>query len=229
MATTAQAATTRIGRSSVVLLLVNLLPLGGVLFLDWDVGALVVLYWAENLVVGAYNLLKMATVAGPMAVFPGLFFLIHYGGFCAVHGLFILTLLLGGSPNVGDEPPWPLFLVFVQLLVQVVEAVLAQAPPAWLLAVGGLVISHGYSFVTNFLLGGEREQATIRTLMSAPYRRIVVLHVAVIAGGFGVMALGEPLVLLLALVALKTVTDIALHRREHRPTANIDSENMAAR
>ena len=198
------------------------------LFLGWDVGALVVFYWSENLVIGAYNLLKMAAVAGPKAIFPGTFFLIHYGGFCAVHGFFILAMLLDESASLG-EATWPLFLVFVQLLLQVIDRVLAQAPPAWLLAFLGLLITHGYSFVTNFLAGGERERATIPSLMAAPYRRIVVLHVAVIAGGFGVAALGEPLVLLIALVALKTVADLALHRREHRVPVNIDSENMAAR
>ncbi len=36
--------------SLVVLVLVNLLPLAGVLFFDWDVAALVILYWSENLV-----------------------------------------------------------------------------------------------------------------------------------------------------------------------------------
>ena len=218
----------RVQRSGVLLLAGNLLPLLGVLFLGWDVGALVVFYWSENLVIGAYNLLRMAVVGGLKALFYCFFFLIHYGGFCAVHGFFILSMLLDESASLG-EADWPLFLVFLQLLLQVIQQVLAQAPPAWLLAFLGLLITHGYSFVTNFLLGGERERATIQSLMSAPYRRIVVLHVAVIAGGFGVAALGEPLVLLIALVALKTVADITLHRREHRRPVNIDSENMAAR
>jgi ABC-type multidrug transport system permease subunit len=80
----------------------------------------------------------------------------------------------------------------------------------------GLLISHGYSFVSNFLLGGEREQASTRDLMSAPYKRIVILHVAIIAGGFAVAALGQPLVLLIVLIALKLVLDIALHRQERR-------------
>ena len=196
-----------------LLIAVNLLPVFGVLFFGWDVGALVVLYWSENLILGAFTLLKMASVAGVMATFPGLFFLIHYGGFCAVHGLFILMLLLGGA-DMGNLS-WPFFLVFVELLLNVIEQVLALAPAEWVVAFIGLVISHGYSFVANFVLGGERDRATVRELMAAPYKRIVILHISVIAGGFGISALGAPLVLLLALVALKIVVDIALHRREH--------------
>lgn len=178
-----------------------------------------VLYWSENLIIGFYNLLKMLFVGGLHAVFPALFFLLHYGGFCAVHGFFIVGLLLEQPPPMGDDPSWPLFLVFFQLLFQVLEQVLAQAPPEWIVAFIGLVISHGYSFISNFLLGDERGQASARSLMAAPYRRIVILHVAIIAGGFAVMALGQPLPLLIVLVALKLALDIALHRRERQRNA----------
>ena len=43
----------------VVLVAGNLVPLFGVLFLDWDVGAIVTLYWAENVVIGGITILKM--------------------------------------------------------------------------------------------------------------------------------------------------------------------------
>jgi len=55
--------------------------------------------------------------------------------------------------------------------------------------------------------------------MMAPYGRIVVLHVAILIGGFGAMALGEPLVVLLALVLLKTFMDYKLHLKEHQTYA----------
>ena len=53
--------------------------------------------------------------------------------------------------------------------------------------------------------------------MQQLYKRIVLLHVAIIAGGFGVMALGSPLPLLVLIVIGKIALDIHLHRREHRP------------
>jgi hypothetical protein len=199
-----------------LLVLVNLLPIGGVLFFGWDVAAIVVLYWAENLVIGFYNILRMLRVAGFSGLFPALFFLIHYGGFCAVHGLLLSSLLLDAAPAGDDDLSWPFFFVFLELLVNVMRDVLAQAPPAWVLGVLGLMISHGYSFVTNFLVGGEWQQATIPSLMSAPYKRIVVMHMAVIAGGMAVASLGEPLLLLLILVVLKTLMDVKLHLRERK-------------
>ena len=203
--------------SLVFLIAANLLPIAGVLLFDWDVASLVILYWSENLVIGFYNLLKMATAHGLRAVYPGLFFLFHYGAFCAVHGLFIVSLLL--DQDAMREPTWPFLLAFLEMLLNVIELILLQAPPAWIIAFIGLMISHGYSFVSNFLLAGERYRVSIGDLMSAPYRRIVALHVAIIAGGFGIVALGQPLVLLLALVVLKTAIDIKLHQREHARAA----------
>jgi len=70
--------------------------------------------------------------------------------------------------------------------------------------------------VQNFFLGGERERTVIGKLMAAPYARIVVLHLAIILGGFAIMAMGQPIAMLLVLVLLKIAVDVVLHRREHR-------------
>jgi hypothetical protein len=91
-----------------------------------------------------------------------------------------------------------------------------------------LLASHGISFFVNFLgRAGVRSGQRTKDLMSAPYSRVVVLHLTVLFGGFGVMALGEPWYALAILVLVKLGIDIAAHRREHRrlqaqqePTAN---------
>lgn len=213
--------------SLALLVLVNLLPLLGVLLLQWDVASLVILYWSENLVIGFYTLLKMMLKSPVGGLFSSLFFSIHYGGFCAVHGLFILTMLINPDAEFLKGDHWPLFLVFIQLLLDVSRQVLAAAPPAWLVAFGGLALSHGASFVANFLVGGERERASINQLMAAPYGRIIVMHVAVLVGGFGVVALGQPLPMLLALVLLKLAVDVQLHRREHRKLRAVPASEHA--
>ena len=205
--------------SLLFLVLVNLLPLGGVVFFGWDVAALVILYWSENLVLGFYTLLKMLVKSPLGGLGTGLFFCIHYGGFCAGHGIFIMAILVDDKfdPMPGD--PWPFFLVFPQLLLNVVRQVLAYAPPEWLIAFAALFLSHGMSFVLNFLLGGERDELSLKQLMAAPYGRIMILHIAIIFGGVGVMALGQPVAMLVILVLLKLVLDVKLHLREHRRTA----------
>ena len=194
----------------------NLLPLLGVMAWGWDVGALVVLYWSENLIIGAYTLVKMLVHSPLKGLLNGAFFVVHYGGFCAVHGVFVLALALEQEPSFLEGPTWPLFLVFVQLLIDVVRQVLSLAPPEWLAAFAALAVSHGISLAANYFRGGEFREQDGKKLMTAPYKRIVVLHLAIIAGGFGVAALGSPMPLLVLLVALKLGLDLWLHDREHR-------------
>lgn len=191
--------------SLLFLVLVNMLPLAGVLFFHWDVAALVLLYWSENLVLGFYTLLKMLVKGRLAALGRCLFFCLHYGIFCAVHGVFIVTMLLDGELDPAAGGP-------LEMLRQLV----AYAPPQWLLAFAALFISHGISFVLNFMQGPEREELSLKQLMAAPYSRIVVLHIAIIIGGLGVMALGQPVAMLAVLVLLKIALDVILHLREHR-------------
>ena len=202
----------------------NLIPLVGVFFFDWEVGPILLLYWSENLVVGGYNVLKVMVRPAEHPIvywgrlFSSAFFCFHYGAFCGIHGFFLLAFL--DSDSVGDilsGSDWPFFLVFVQVLVQTIQTVWSLHRDVltwpWL----ALVVSHGISFVQNFLIKEECRHATTEQLMQQPYKRIVLLHVAIIAGGFGVIALGSPLPLLVLIVIGKIALDIHLHRREHRP------------
>jgi hypothetical protein len=211
------------------LVFANLLPLGGVLLLHWDVGAIVVLYWTENLIIGLYTLLKMLLTGGRAALGLMLFFCLHYGGFCAIHGVFVLELtqFAGEISSTLPVTSWPGPLGLLQRLVYFGRQLLDAAPPAFSWACIALLLSHGVSFVVLFLWQGEYRRTTVKALMSAPYKRIVVLHIAVIAGGFLVVGLGQPLGLLLALVALKTAMDIMLHNRSHRAVAAGDAASAA--
>ncbi len=79
-------------------LMVDLLPVIAVLFFGWQAVPLVALYWLENLVIGAFTILRMlGTVANNAvnlagAAFMVPFFTVHYGMFCFGHGIFLRTL-----------------------------------------------------------------------------------------------------------------------------------------
>jgi hypothetical protein len=45
------------------------------------------------------------------------------------------------------------------------------------------------------------------------------MHIAILAGGFLVIAIGSPAPLLVVLVVLKTILDVNLHNREHKKAA----------
>lgn len=174
-----------------LLIAANTLPLLGVLFWAWDSASVVVFFWAENLIIGLFNVVKMLSFGSAQGLFLALFFTVHYGGFTVGHGLFIAQLFgLEASSDLALDALW--FWGFV-----------------------GLVISHGGSLLLNFFLGGERARTTPAGLMAAPYKRIVILHVTIIVGGMGVEALGSPLPLLVLLVLLKVAVDLRGHLREH--------------
>ncbi len=76
-------------------LAIDLLPLIAIFGFGWGIDELVVFYWIENVVIGAAVWLRMAAT-GVGARKPGVLFLIpfftvHYGVFCAVHGIFIMS------------------------------------------------------------------------------------------------------------------------------------------
>jgi len=193
--------------SLIALILANAFPIAGVLFLGWSVFPLLLLYWLENVVVGAFNVGKLLLAqprepvywAGKVLFVP--FFVVHFGMFTYVHGMLVLALF---GPK-GTQP----------------FDMLATVPPAiranhlgW--AVVGLVASHGFSFVWNYLRNGEYQRASLNALMMQPYGRVVVLHLTVLFGGWIVVTLGSPLLALVLLVVIKTAVDLGAHRAERR-------------
>ncbi len=208
-------------RSSVWLLVAaNLVPIAGVAFLGWRVHEIVFLYWIENLVIGAVNVLRMR-IAVPDTL-PDLakrgidtsasdltlaklmliaFFLAHYGAFCFGHGTFLASMF---PPGEGGRRFGSLGGVLGHMLTD----------PFTLIAIIAIVVSHAYSYFHNYLGRGEYLRANLGDLMTRPYKRIVVTHVFIIAGGFLAMGLQSQLVAMLVFIALKIGFDVYFHRRE---------------
>ena len=201
----------------------NLIPLAGVFFFGWDVTFIVLLYWIENLIAGFYNILKMVllkvdhTVENASKLFIIPFFCVHYGGFCAGHGFFLIHFFkigTGSSPFDNGSAWWGPF-IFIQLLFSVIAKIWASKPPEMIWAVVGLTISHGISFWENYILGQEYKTSTLKKLMHQPYQRIIVMHIAIIASGIFIMKLNSPLPLLIILILLKIFFDLYLHKKSH--------------
>jgi len=206
----------------IALVAANLIPFWGVVFWGWDAFNMVLLYWSENIAVGFYNILKMAFAKvnkpvehlGKLFMIP--FFTVHYGGFCAVHGFFVLMLFGKGDGGSLQGNSWPCFFVFLQMLLNVLKHIYSIMPQAMLYAMGALFVSHGVSFVYNYLIKGEYAKARPDKLMGSPYARIVIMHLAVLFGAFLTTALGSPVGILIILVGLKTSLDVIFHLRQHK-------------
>ena len=79
----------------------------------------------------------------------------------------------------------------------------------------GLAISHGVSFVVNFLGRREYLRTNVARQMFAPYGRLVILHLTIIVGAMVSLFLGSPVGAIAVLVILKTIVDLGFHLREH--------------
>jgi hypothetical protein len=201
----------------VALVLANLVPLIGVLFFGWDVALILLVYWLENGVVGLLTLPRILLAAGPSSMtvrdIGGLgrsnggiavFFVLHYGLFWVIHGVF-LVVLTGIVPSPGLTDP---------LLV-------VLGDPRLVLAGLALLISHAADFWLNYVGRGEFRTASAGGEMLQPYPRLIVLHIVITAGA--ILIMGRQTVLAIAmLVALKTVIDVAIFMFQHRgqPTSS---------
>jgi hypothetical protein len=197
-----------IGRVSLALLVVaNLLPLFGVLFWDWDVFSLLLLFWCENVIIGLFGIARIVVSGTTENTFEGLFlpvfFLVHYGGFMFGHFMVLFFMYSGGvSDGGGVAEPADYYRIVVENL-------------SWV-ALAALFASHGWSFVENFMGNREHERLTPGQAMALPYRRMMITHVALIVGGFFLIETGQPLAGLILLILMKIVMDVIFHRREHK-------------
>lgn len=179
----------------------------GIALFDWPTFTVLALYWLENVIVGGFTALRILA-AGARSERYGeslavtAFFCLHYGLFCAVHGIFVATLF-GGMRSVSSAFD-PLFLMVGRIaadrigVLVVAAMVLAAALDAW-----------------RAMAAVDADDAkAVRRIMAEPYGRIVVLHVVLLAGGFLLAALQLPSPAALLLVAFKLVHDLRLLRRQ---------------
>lgn len=208
------------GLAVVALVVANLVPLAGVLFLGWSVWSILIVYWLENGIIGVVNVLKMRRAEGPIGADDGGlvngqpastlaassrigFFVVHYGMFWLGHGLFVLLLPLFAMDEDGGGP----------------DMTAGVGPVGIGLAIFALAVSHGLSYWLNYLRGGEYRRTSAAAQMFAPYGRVVVLHVTIIFGAMAISVTGAPAAAVAILVGLKTLMDVAFHLREHRGAA----------
>ena len=213
-------------RSSVLLIVANLIPVIGVLLYDWSVLSILLLYWTESVIIGVLNVARMAAsdsgdiLQGVLALadrpipdevrdnMPKIggsilkyimipFFVVHYGMFCYGHLTAVVSIFGDGGISLRAS-----------------TALFEYWQPTFWIAVAAVFGSHLYSFMTNFIGEGEYKRANLMLLMHRPYGRIVAMHVAIVLGAGLVMWLGSPLPMLLILILIKTSLDMRLHERE---------------
>lgn len=194
------------------LVIANIVPLFGIIFFGWDATMVLYLYWAENIVVGFYTVLRIvavrASLGKKLVTIP--FFIFHFGFFTFGHGVFVFVLSrIASGERTMPANPTDAIISMIQLIG---------------FALFPIFISHGISFWKNYIGNNEYTRDNIDSIMSRPYSRIVVTHITLIIGGGAVIAssqtpfgesLAAKLVLPTLLIVLKTAMDVTRHIKSH--------------
>jgi len=187
----------------------------------------ILIFWLEVVVLGLYSVLRMMVVgvfgAAPLGtwvarwvdlgsrfnrfVYTAIgvgFFVLKFGGFTLVIGLFVLLLPAALLPD-GESGG------------AAIHRALIAAGPGLLVAAGALCLSHGVSFVRNFLLGREYERLNIFGLAFWPYARMSVVG-GVLLLGIAIArlmpSLGRQTAFAVVMVLLKLGADAVSHLLE---------------
>jgi hypothetical protein len=172
------------------ILIVNAIPLIGVLWFGWSVFEVLFLYWFENVAIGISHALRMEISTRTNKVAGGrsttTFFMLHYGLFTFVHGVFVVTffgVIAGGFSEVGQGFLGPVLAIMGwQAVFLAIDAIRTKG-------------FHG---------------RTPDDLMFEPYPRVLALHITVLAGGWLIDGMGSPVWALAILVGIKTAFDLGI-------------------
>jgi hypothetical protein len=196
--------------SSVLAIAGNAIPVLGVIFFGWDLFLVLALFWLENVVIGLFGILRVALAPGKVRrrLFEPLFFVVHYGGFMFAHAMLLLSVF-GDTARVDGGVHEP-----VELLHYLWR-------PGVALATVALLLSHGWAFLSE-LAGGGRDALSAREAMTLPYRRVLITQAGLLLGAVLVDKLGQPVVGLVVLLAVKTLIDYRMQGRERRRAGSGD-------
>lgn len=218
--------------SNTVLILANLVPLVGVLFLGWDGKGIIVIYILETVLIGIINALKMLTVyvingtknepknnpqtqgVSGLGLIP--FFLFHYNFFIFVQSVLFFAFSSMWEPmGKGPEP----FNVIANFSLYV------NQETAW--ALGSLLFANLTYFLNDFILNDKYKTETMAGLMFAPYKRIFLQQFLVILGGFIFLLTGGIAIVMGLFVILKTIADyITANYSKNPKVKNWVNKNM---
>jgi len=207
---------------------------------EWGYYETLLIFWTEVAVLGGYNVLRMLVVgvfgAEPLGswaarwvdlgtrlnrllftLFGIIFFIFKFGGFALGIGLFVLLLpaMLAPAGQAGGIS---------------IHRALHAAGPGLLTASAMLCLSHGISFMKNFLLDREYDRVSIGSLMFWPYARMSLVGGVLLAGiviSRMVPGLDSATSFAVVMVLLKLLADALSHRLERAWLTPESSEQPA--
>lgn len=161
----------------------------------WYASTVAMLFWWENVVVGAFGVLRILTALkgaedwsdgiGSRILIAGLF-VAHFSSYCY------------GARELIEN-------VFPELTDPRTDADLPQT------VIAALAAAHGIAFVVDYLLRGQFRRAAPLAEMLWPYARVLATQGLVIAGAALVRDQGQAAVLIAALILAKIAFDVTVY------------------
>jgi len=195
----------------ILALLINAVPIVGVLRYGWSGTNVLVLYWFENLLIaicttirlvvhreltrkrGYYRVDQIGVRVNDKPVKAG--FVAEYAigafAFTLAHGVFVGVIVLILRQNYSDNAMWHLTL--------------AQVVPGVLVVTAMVVIE----LLADLFSIRSKSFAAMKQYAQARMGRVVILHLAIIFGMFAMAMMDSPFGVLYVLIGLKTLTDVA--------------------
>lgn len=197
------------------LLVINLIPLYGVLFLGWESMIVILFYVVETIMVGILHVLKMTAVyilnrnnpkalaverksEGVQGVGLIPFFIFHFGFF-----IFVQMMVFSGFT---EHSFW--------------SSVPTLFTEKYKYAIGALFITKLTILISELFWDPEIETKLPDDIFLEPYPRIVIQQFMVILGGWATIFGQGLLGYLIVLIALKTALDLVI--------ANISKDRISA-
>ena len=205
-----------------VLILMNLIPVYGILFLGWKAFDVVFIYVVETVIIGLLNIFKMAfctvmqsgeagsqssMIVHLLKIFMIPFFIIHYFFFIAIQSVFVFSFLKNQSAANFLEIP----LSFWQTI---------NSNSELSISILSILFSHIFSFLLNYIGNKEYARIGLPILMFMPYIRIFIQQFVVIFGILLMTIFNTPDMFVLLLVFFKIMADAGMHWRIHQRYKN---------
>jgi hypothetical protein len=166
-------------------------------------------YWFQSVIIGVFNFFKilslkeftvdglkmnnkLLTTLKTAKVSVATFFLFHYGFFHFVYAIFLFSFFSMGGILIGEIDSAFIFLTSLIFFV---------------------------NYLIEFIFTFKSERAIVQSLpklMFAPYKRIIPMHITIMASGFilvgGSFSTTDPgIIILLVFIGLKTFMDLVTH------------------
>ncbi len=195
--------------SSLVIIISGLYIIYGIIFNNWNVFAVMFIFWAENVIIGIFMIIKMifAKPNEKVKLFLILFMLVHYGGFC--YGHYNLLLQVMGNDYIMKYAAKTGSMTIDAFNMDIgFLPFLYHSMPGIGIALLIFIIHETIALIDKYFLNKLYLHADIGALPFEPYRRIVQLHIGLMAAAFLMMISNSHQITVAMLVLAKIIYDL---------------------